>query len=126
MAAKYSTFKETEDRDLAIENGDFVLLEDQDAIQQQLGTTLRLNKNDWFLDLDEGLRWTDNDRGILGANELSPENEAEIISRTNNTFGVTQITEFEAGFVTSTDFEIKETVTTEFTEEEPLTVLIAA
>ena len=114
MAPKYVIFKETSEQDLAIEDGDFQLLEDFDAVEQQLGTTLRLSKKDWFLDLDEGLRWIDNKRGILGGNDLSSENEAEIIQRINNTFGIIQITNFLAQFITPEDLKIESRVISEF------------
>lgn len=118
MAAQFIIFKETPDQDLAIENGDFILLEDEDAVVQQLGTVLRLAKFDWFLDLDEGLRYVDGERGILGANELSLENEAEIIEKINNVFGVRQLVSLTTSFLTETSFEIKATVTTIFSEQQ--------
>ncbi len=112
----YRIFKETDDQDLAIEGGDIAFLEDQDAVVQQIGTALRNSKNDYFLDLDEGLRWVDNERGILGASDLSPENEAEIIQKTAGVFGVTQLVSFTADFTNPEDFEIKESVLTEFSQ----------
>lgn len=118
MAAQFIIFKETPDQDLAIENGDFILLEDEDAVVQQLGTVLRLAKFDWFLDLDEGLRYVDGERGILGANELNLENEAEIIEKINNVFGVRQLVSLTTSFLTETSFEIKATVTTIFSEQQ--------
>lgn len=123
MAAQFIIFKETATEDLAVENGDFVLLEDEDAVVQQLGTVLRQAKFDWFLDLDEGLRYLDGERGILGASELSLENEAEIIEKINNTFGVRQLVSLTAAFLTATSFEIKATVTTIFSERQ-ITVAI--
>lgn len=118
MAAQFITFKETEDQDLAIENGDFVLLEDQDAIVQQVGTVLRLAKNDWFTDLEEGLRYIDTEepeRQILGAPSLSLENETEIIEKINGVFGVTSLISLDKEFLNdNTSFRITGTVATIF------------
>lgn len=118
MAAQFIIYKETPDQNLAIENGDIVLLEDQDAIIQQLGTVLRLAKNDWFLDLDEGLRYLDaeeQERQILGAPNLSLENETEIIEKINGVFGVVSLIDLSTEFLNdNTTFSIKATVTTIF------------
>jgi len=127
MAAQFIIFKEESDQDLAIENGDFVLLEDQDAIVQQVGTVLRQAKFDWFLDLDEGLRYLDADeqeRQILGAPNLSLENETEIIEKINGVFGVVSLIELNAEFLNdNTTFNITATVTTIFSTI-PLTVSV--
>jgi len=127
MAAQFIIYKETPDQNLAIENGDIVLLEDQDAIIQQLGTVLRLAKNDWFLDLDEGLRYLDADeqeRQILGAPNLSLENETEIIEKINGVFGVVSLIDLSTEFLNdNTTFSIKATVTTIFSTI-PLSVSI--
>jgi len=125
MAAQFITWKETDTQDLAVEDGSFVLLEDQDAVVQQLGTTLRLAKNDWFLDLNEGLRYIDGERGILGTSALSLENETEIIEKINNSFGISNLLKFVAEFISEVDFIISATVTTIFSDE-PVTVSIAA
>lgn len=118
MAAQFIIFKENATQDLAVETGTFVMLEDEDAVVQQLGTVLRQAKFDWFLDLDEGLRYLDGERGILGASELSLENEAEIIQKINNVFGVRQLVSLTTAFLTATSFEIKATVTTIFSERQ--------
>lgn len=121
--AQFLTWKEDENQDKVLENGDFVLLEDEDAVVQQIGTVLRLAKNDWFTDLDEGLRWVDGDKGILGANDLSLENEAEIIDKINQVFGVRRLQSFSAEFVDETSFRIDATVDTIFSDT-PLTISI--
>jgi len=123
MAAQFIIFKETADQDLAVEDGTFVMLEDEDAVVQQIGTVLRLAKFDWFLDLDEGLRYVDGERGILGAADLSLENEAEIIETINNVFGVQQLISLTTTFLTETSFEIKATVTTIFSEQQITTTV---
>lgn len=123
MAAQFIIFKETADQDLAVENGTFVMLEDQDAVVQQIGTVLRLAKFDWFLDLDQGLRYVDGERGILGADNLSLENEAEIIENINNVFGVQQLVSLTTNFLTETSFEIKAVVTTIFSEQQITTTV---
>jgi len=127
MAAQFIIYKETDDQDLAIENGDFVLLEDQDAIVQQVGTVMRLAKFDWFLDLDEGLRYLDGDnpnRQILGDSSLSLENETEIIEKINGVFGVVALVSFNAGFLDDgVTFQITGDITTIFSNV-PITVTI--
>lgn len=119
--AQFQVWKEDANQDKIIENGDFVLLEDQDAIIQQIGTVLRLAKNDQFTDLDEGLRWVDGERGILGNNDLSLENEAEIIEKITNVFGVRQLRSLTTEFTDETTFRIEATVNTIFSTT-PLTV----
>jgi len=113
---QYLIWKEDENQDKVIENGDFVLLEDEEAVIQQLGTTLRLAKNDWFMNLNEGLRWIDDERGILGADRLSLENEAEIIEKINNSFGIRQLISLKAEFIDETSFLISAVVSTVFSE----------
>jgi hypothetical protein len=123
MAAKYIIFKETIDRDLAIENGSFVLIEDAEAVAQNLASVLREAKNDWFLDLDRGLNYVGDDDSILGADSLSLENETRIIELINNHFGVRELTSLETEFLSQTNFKITAVVITEFAEE-PITVSI--
>lgn len=125
MAAQFITWKETDNQDLAVENGSFVLLEDQEAVVQQVGTTLRNAKRDNFVDLDEGLNYLDGERGILGTSALSLENETEIIEKINNSFGVANLLKFTAEFTSKTKLIISATITTIFSEE-PVTVSIAA
>lgn len=125
MAAQFLIWKEDENQDKIIENGSFVFLEDEDAVIQQLGTTLRLAKNDQFTDLEEGLRYIDdNERGILGASDLSLENEAEIIERINNSFGVRQLISLTTEFIDNTSFKIEATVATIFSETPVISSII--
>ena len=107
-------WKEDENQDKILENGDFVLLEDQDAVIQQIGTVLRLAKNDQFTDLEEGLRWVDDERGILGASDLSLENEAEIIEKITGVFGVRQLQSLTAEFTDETSFTFSLATQTEW------------
>ena len=127
MAAQFIVFKEDTEQNLAIESGDFVLLEDQDAIIQQVGTVLRLAKNDWFLDLEEGLRYLDaaeQERQILGAPKLSLENETEIIEKITGVFGVVSLINLNSEFLNdNTSFRITGEVTTIFSTV-PLTVSV--
>lgn len=114
---QFLVWKEDENQDKIIESGDFVLLEDQDAVIQQLGTNIRLAKNDWFTDLNEGLRWIDNnERGILGSSSLSLENEAEIIAIINSSFGVKQLISLQTDFTSKTSLLLSISVTTIFSE----------
>lgn len=124
MAAQFLIWKEDENQDKVVENGSFVLLEDQDAVIQQLGTALRLAKNDQFTDLDEGFRYLDDgERGILGASELSLENEEEIIRQINNSFGVRQLLSLTTEFIDNTSFRISVVVSTIFSET-PVTITV--
>ena len=121
---QFTVWKEDKNQDKVIENGDFVLLEDDEAVRQQLGTVLRLAKNDWFTDLNEGLRWVGGERAILGSDGLSLENEAEIIERINNSFGVRQLVNLDTEFTDETSFSISATVISVFSEN-PITVIAA-
>jgi len=121
---QFTVWKEDENQDKVIENGDFVLLNDDEAVRQQLGTVLRLAKNDWFTDLNEGLRWVGGERAILGSDGLSLENEAEIIERINSSFGVRQLVSLDTEFTDETSFSISATVISVFSEN-PITVIAA-
>lgn len=92
----YQSFKLTPEGDLAIENGDFVLIEDEEVIRQQLEINYKLAKRNWFLNLDEGLNFFDNENGIIGNKTLSDENRAEMIEIGTNTVGVKELINFDA------------------------------
>ncbi len=84
----YSAFKLNPDGDRAIENGSFVFVYDQYVIEQQIKTNLQLIKKDWFLNLDEGILYFDNEAGIIGAKELSTIQGGQIQAAAENTIGV--------------------------------------
>ena len=92
-----------------------------------MACVMRLAKNDWFLDLDEGLRYLDGDnpnRQILGASGLNLENETEIIEKINAVFGVVALVSFNAGFLDDgVTFQITGDITTKFSNV-PITVTI--
>ena len=122
--ATYQTFKETSDQDLAIENGDLVLIEDAECVRQQLETNYRLSRNDWFLDLPEGLNYYDNENGIFGSRIISEENRAALIETGGTTIGVRELNSIEFTLEDGT-LSIPIILTTEFsTEPENVTVNI--
>lgn len=98
---KYTDYKRDEDGDRAIESGSFVLVHDIDVVRQLLISNVKLMKNDWFTNLDEGVLYLDNDKGMLGSNSVSSANEGQIIAQINNTTGVQLIEEFESSLENS-------------------------
>lgn len=52
---KIKVLKVDSENKLVIENGDFVWLEDDDAVTQLLGQRLRTFKNEWLYDTDLGV-----------------------------------------------------------------------
>lgn len=91
----YSAYKLTGDNDRAIENGSFVLIYDQEVIEQQIKVNLQLIKNDWFLNYDEGILYYDNDAGIFGAKELTTAQGGQLQAAAENTIGVTLLESFD-------------------------------
>lgn len=93
--AKYQAYKIDETSgDYTLENGTFVLVEDLDFVKQKLKYVVKLSKNDWFLNFDEGVTYFDNQKGLMGSRELSTLNEGEIRSIVLSVEGVLQIKEF--------------------------------
>lgn len=122
--ATYQTFKETADQDILIEDGDLVIIEDTECVRQQLETNFRLSKNDWFLDLNEGLNYYDNENGIFGARTLSEENKADLIETGATSPGIRELNSIEFNIDDGT-LTIPIVLTTEFSEEpEQVTVII--
>ena len=91
----YIDYKLDADGDRATENGTFVLVEDADVIKQQMETNLKLSKKDWFLNLDEGILYFDNDNGIMGARKITTAQEGQLIAASENTIGVISLNTFE-------------------------------
>lgn len=118
--ATYSTFKEDLNCDLAIENGDFAIVEDNEFIAQQLGTDYRLSKRNWFLDLGEGTDYINGDDGIIGARSITPQIEQAFLLVADNGVGVRDVKSitFELSSAPESEFTVKPTVVSEFSDEE--------
>ena len=97
--ATYRDYKLDSDGDLLIENGSFVIIEDEDVLKQQLETNLLLVKKDWFLNFDEGLNLFGNDSGILGSTKLTAEDEAQFQIACTKIDGIEQILDFTYSIV---------------------------
>lgn len=74
--------------DRVIDKGAFAFVYDADVIRQNVETSLRSSKNDWFLDLTEGITYFDNDAGLLGTKKVTLRQEAEINNAILSTTGV--------------------------------------
>jgi hypothetical protein len=95
-----------ENGDLVFQNGDFVWVEGDEELAQQVHITLKTVKEEWFLDMDEGL-----DREPIFAKILK-ENEArdsiiEAIGQVQGISGVENITFTRSGRVLSIDLAIR-------------------
>lgn len=124
--AKYIDYKLTVDGDREIEDGDFVTVEDEFVIQQQVETNIKQSKRDWFLNLDEGIRYFNSETledGIFGAKIITAEQEGQIQAAVENTLGIIALNTFELNLTTDTLFveiealtefgEVAQTVTIE-------------
>lgn len=58
------SFALDENGDLLISNGQIQMVFDENLIRQKVKTVLSTNKNEWFLNVDEGINF----RNILGKN----------------------------------------------------------
>ena len=116
--ATFQTFKLDSNGDLAIENGDLVLIEDEEVVRQQLEINYKLTKNNWFLNLNEGLNLFDNENGIIGNKDLSEENRAEMIDIGSNTIGIKELANFDAQIDSEGTLSINLRFITIFSEEE--------
>ena len=121
--AKYQAYKIDETSgDYTLENGTFVLVEDLDFVKQKLKYIVKLSKNDWFLNFDEGVTYFDNQKGLMGSRELSTLNEGEIRSIVLSVEGVLQIKEFNYT-IANDEMIIELVVLTEFGEATIVEVL---
>jgi len=122
----YIDYKLTIDGDREVENGDFVMVYDEDVIKQQVETNIKKSKRDWFLNLDEGIRYFNSETledGIFGAKIITPEQEGQIQAAVENTLGIIALNRFELNLTTDTLFveiealtefgEVAQTVTIE-------------
>ena len=89
--------------DFRINNGDIVLVKGEDAVVQQIRTTLRTQLGEWFLNINFGLPYyslnpTDiNDNanpGILGGNLSAAEIQSYLTAATLQVEGVLSLDEF--------------------------------
>ncbi|MCH9712774.1 MAG: hypothetical protein K0U20_09140 [Proteobacteria bacterium] len=92
--ATFLDYKLNDDGDYAIENADFVIIQDIDVVKQQVETNLKLSKKDWFLNFDEGITFFDNQNGLLGSKSLTTFNEAELQIAILSTDGIDTINDF--------------------------------
>ncbi len=116
--ATYQSFNEDLNCDLLIENGDFVMVEDAEFVAQQIGTDYRLAKNNWFLDLDEGLNYIDGDDGIYGARSITPELEQAFIITSTEGVGVRELSGITFDLDSNSSFTVKPVIISEFAPDE--------
>ena len=69
-------FKLDVNGDLTVENGDFAVVADQDAVAQGIAIRLRLIQSEYWLDESQGVPWLD---GILGKPAKSDQEIEEIL-----------------------------------------------
>ena len=119
----YQTLKEDSDQDLVVENGDLVLITDEDVVRQQLETNYRYSRNNWFLDLNEGLNVVGDDESIIGSRVISEENRADIILTGTNTVGIREISDIEFNPQSDGTLEIPIVFITEFAPEGNKTIV---
>jgi len=99
----YTLFIDPLFNDFRINNGDIALVKGEDAVVQQIRTTLRTQLGEWFLNINFGLPYysltpTDiNDNanpGILGGNLSAAEIQSHLIAATLQVPGVITVDEF--------------------------------
>lgn len=74
--ARYKSFKLDVLGDLETLNGSFIMIEDQDVIKQAIEIALESSKQDWFLNLDDGITYFSDD-GILGSKKVTQRTDTE-------------------------------------------------
>lgn len=74
--ARYKSFKLDVLGDLETLNGSFIMIEDQDVIKQAVEIALESSKQDWFLNLDDGITYFGDD-GILGSKKVTQRTDTE-------------------------------------------------
>lgn len=124
--ATFQTLKETSDQDLAIENGDLVLIQDQDVVIQQIKSNYRHSEGDWFLDLLEGLNYYDNENGIIGGSPfggLSEENRTDLIEVGVTSVGIRELVNLTPSIDSEGVLTIPITFITIFAPEEQQTTI---
>ncbi len=114
--AKYRIFKVNEsDNDMAFENGDFVFVEDREAVRQQVLANLNHSLGDYFLNLEEGINYA-GEGGIMGARRVTTDIEAQFIEAITNTFGVVELRNIDFPFENNT-LEVNAEYVDEFSDE---------
>lgn len=99
----FSFFIDERYNDFRINNGNMVLVQGADNVAQQIRTTLRTERGEWFLNLNFGLPYyststdvNDNSNpGILGGNSSAAEIQAYIVAATLQVPDVVTINRFE-------------------------------
>ena len=99
--------------DLDISDGTFTVVEDEDAIKEQL--TIRLNEfiNDWFLDLNEGVDYFGE---VFGKREITDTVEDQFKLVILDTQGVTGLISIDFDLQTDRQLAINFVVSTIFGE----------
>ncbi len=123
--ATYTDYKLDSDGDRVIESGEFATVDDELVLQQQMETSLKLSKKDWFLNFDEGIQYFDSDTnedGILGARKITTSQEGQLQAAAENSLGIIILNSFEV------DLQTKELIVsiealTEFGEVEVETTI---
>ena len=119
----YSLFIDPLFNDFRISNGDIVLVKGDDAVVQQIRTTLRTQLGEWFLNINFGLPYyslsatdiNDNSNpGILGGNLSAAEIQSYLIAAVLQVPGVITIDQFLIEEVSTTrNIFVEMTVTVE-------------
>lgn len=78
--------------DLQIVNFDLLLVQDSEAIMQNVKQTLLMFKGEWFLDNNAGIPWI---QSILGQKNSLASIKSILLAAISNVFGVEEITSFE-------------------------------
>jgi hypothetical protein len=95
--------------DLAMENGDLVLVSDAPEVVQAAGIRLLFMQSEWFFDFTAGVPWFQN----IFTHETSYEQKAKVLKDTiRNTPGVNRLISFEFGID-----PVAHVATVEFTAE---------
>ena len=87
------------DWDLAYENGDLVIIEDNDVVEQSMKVALLTHVGEWAYDTDAGTAWIGQ---IMGANYRPEAVEAEIRRVILGVTGVKEVTEVVLDLNTTT------------------------
>ena len=113
--AELATYLLTATGDLDISGGVFTVVEDEEAIKEQL--TIRLNEfvNDWFLDLNEGVDYFGE---VFGVRTITDTVEDQFKLVILDTQGVTGLVSIEFDLETDRQLDISFVVSTIFGESE--------
>jgi len=109
--ADLATYLLTNTGDLDITGGTFTVVEDANAIKEQL--TIRLNEftNDWFLDLNEGVEYFEE---VFGVREITDTVEDQFKLTILDTQGVTGLLSIDFDLQSDRDLAIEFVASTIF------------